>query len=383
MMTGVGIVMPVFGRRMDELGGGVEELGLMLLAFAAAQLVMSPVAGWLADRIGRRPIILVALVSFVLTNLLYLVAPTNAWIIAIRGLGGALTAGLVPASMAMVGDVASDEERARWVGLVMGSYGVGFVLGPVFGGALYDWLGFAAPFLGSAALGTVAFVAGIVLVRETLPRPAAGDEAVAPAGLQDLLDSLPRPLFPLAAALFVHFAPTFAFAFVEPELVFHFYDTLQFSTLQFGVVVGTYGIAMVIGQVRLGRLADRIGRQLTLIIGLALTTSFYLGLPVIHAFPAILAVAVISGLGQGMATTSASAWLLDLSREDNRSLVSSLGTAAASLAGVLGPTGIVLASARLGSTGVFLSAGAALLVGLAVVVGVYLHERLSSASLSA
>ena len=61
MMTGLGIVMPVFARRLGELGGGVEALGLMTMAFGGAQFFAAPFMGSLADRIGRRPPILIAL----------------------------------------------------------------------------------------------------------------------------------------------------------------------------------------------------------------------------------------------------------------------------------------------------------------------------------
>ena len=50
MMTGFGIIMPVFARRLGELGSGVEGLGLMTMSFALAQFIAAPVMGSLADR---------------------------------------------------------------------------------------------------------------------------------------------------------------------------------------------------------------------------------------------------------------------------------------------------------------------------------------------
>ena len=54
MMTGFGIILPVFARRLGEFGSGVEALGLMTMSFALAQLVAAPFMGSLADRYGRR-----------------------------------------------------------------------------------------------------------------------------------------------------------------------------------------------------------------------------------------------------------------------------------------------------------------------------------------
>src|SRR5713101_9730422 len=58
MMTGYGIVLPVFAKRLGELGSGVAALGLMSMGFAFAQLLLSPFMGSFADRFGRKPLIL-------------------------------------------------------------------------------------------------------------------------------------------------------------------------------------------------------------------------------------------------------------------------------------------------------------------------------------
>ena len=371
MMTGVGIVMPVFGRRMGELGGGVEELGLMLLAFAAAQLVMAPIAGRLADRVGRRPLILGGLLSFVVTNLLYLVAPSTTAVIVLRGIGGGLTAGMVPAALAMVGDVSPPAALGRWTGLVMGSFGAGFVLGPALGGLLYDSWGFAAPFVFSAALGMVALVAAWVLVPETLPDREDGSlasEAAAAFRWRDLSQAWRS----LGAVLFLEFVPTFAFAFVEPEMVFHVYDTLGLSTLAFGGIVGVYGIVMVAGQVGLGQLGDQWGRKLTILLGLLLTMAFYFAMPLFTSLPMLIVIAALGGFGQALAMPAVGAWLLDLTNDANRSFISGLGSSAASLGGVLGPAAIVVVSSTLGTTGVFFAAAGCLLVGVVLVGALYL-----------
>jgi MFS family permease len=68
MMTGYGIVMPVFAKRLGELGSGVAALGLMSMGFAFAQFVLSPFLGSFADRFGRKPFILMALAGEVVAN---------------------------------------------------------------------------------------------------------------------------------------------------------------------------------------------------------------------------------------------------------------------------------------------------------------------------
>lgn len=112
MMIGYGIAVPVFGRRLGELGGGVEQLGLLTMAFALGQFLFAPVMGGLADRVGRRPLVLLALGGVVVFNLAYLVAPAVWVFILIRFVQGAVTAGLLPATMGVVADTMPETRRA-------------------------------------------------------------------------------------------------------------------------------------------------------------------------------------------------------------------------------------------------------------------------------
>src|SRR5512142_2808170 len=99
METGYGIVMPIFAKRLGELGAGVETLGYMAIAFAIGQMLMAPILGSLADRIGRRPVILTALAGVTLANLGFLLMHSPIGYVLVRLGQGAITAGLLPASI--------------------------------------------------------------------------------------------------------------------------------------------------------------------------------------------------------------------------------------------------------------------------------------------
>ena len=362
MMTGFGIIMPVFPRRLAELGAGVQALGLMTMAFALAQFVASPIMGSMADRYGRRPLILLALFSFGLVNIGYLLAPTVAAFIAIRALGGVLTAGLFPASMGMVGDLTPEEERGKWIGIVMAGYGAGFVLGPVIGGALYDLWGFAMPFVISAILAAIAFLAALVLAPETRHKAVRRrdalrqrrDSAIRPGG--GLMASMPRPLTIFAMLLFLDFMTEFPFAFIEPQMVFHMYGELQWSTMHFGIVVGAYGLAMMLGQLFLGRSSDRYGRKLIILIGLSLSALLYVGIAFTRSFELILLFAGLAGLGGALMAPALSAFYLDITAEKYRARVLGVKGSALSLGGVLGPLAVVIASQFMGAEAIFITA---------------------------
>jgi MFS family permease len=352
MMTGFGIIMPIFARRFGEFGSGVEALGLMTMSFALAQFIAAPFMGTLADRVGRRPLILMGLAAFAAANVGFLFARSTEAFITIRAFEGALTAGLFPAAMGVVGDVVSKNKRARWVGIVMGSYGAGFIFGPVIGGVLYDGWGFAAPFTVSAAMAFLALLAAAILVPETRTPEVhrreilrkRRDAAVEDSQEDSILASLPRPLHVFGTLLVLDFIGVFAFAFVEPQMVFYFYDELAWTTIQFGIVVSVYGIAMVAGQAGLGQLSDRFGRKPIILIGLLLTASFYAGLALFTWFPLTLLVALVAGLGTALTSPALSAFYLDITAEEHRSRVLGIKESSAALGGVVGPLAVVAVS---------------------------------------
>jgi multidrug resistance protein len=352
MMTGFGIILPVFARRLGEFGAGVQELGLMTMSFALAQLIAAPIMGTMADRYGRRPFILLALFTFVVANISFLFAKSAQTFILIRAFEGAFTAGLFPAAMGVVSDLIPKEHRARWVGIVMGGYAAGFFFGPVLGGLLYDTWGYAMPFLASAAMGVLALSVAIFMVPETRTVTIRNREMLLlrrereHTGVEEdtLWESLPRPLYILATLMAIDFVIVFVFAFIEPQMIFYMYEDLNWTTVQFGVVVAVYGLVAVIGQGFLGGVSDRFGRKPVIVFGLILNTFFFAGIAYFRSFPQIIVVSLISGFGEALVLPALSAYYMDITAEEHRSRVMGIKESAIALGGVAGPLLVVAAS---------------------------------------
>jgi MFS family permease len=380
MMTGYGLVMPVFARRLSEFGGGVEELGLMTMSFALAQMIGAPIMGSLADTKGRRPLILLAMTTVTLQFIGYWLAPSTLFFILIRGAAGFLSAGLFPASMGVVSDLVSEDQRARWAGIIMGSYAVGMIFGPVIGGVLYDGFGYAAPFILSAVVAFLALVAAFVMIpetrtpeirnRETLRTRRARPQHV---GETSIWDALPRPLTIFGTLLLIDFISSFSFAFVEPQMIFYFYDVLKWTTIQFGVLIGVYGLFSVAAQMGLGQLSDKWGRKPLIIAGLIPNILFFAGLAVLTDFYLMLIGAAFAGIGNALIAPAANAFYLDITAEEFRSRIIGVKSSFLSLGGVLGPLAVAAVAGIMAPQHVFWIASGLVLIGLIVGI-IFLRE---------
>jgi DHA1 family tetracycline resistance protein-like MFS transporter len=297
-----GIIMPLFARRFGGFGVGVEALGLSAIAYSITSMTASPLMGSLADRYGRRPLVLGPLAFYVAAFTGYLLATSAGMFIAIRALTGALTAGLGPAVMGIVSDVAPENERARWIGTVGGGSSIGWIVGPALGGVLYDRWGYEAPFLVSIVMAAIALVVAVIMVPEPRSPKARQPEAHLPlaSGDRRLVEfsassrpisfwkTLPQPLSVFAALLSIGFIMIFAWAFVEPQLMFYVYDDLGWTSARLGASISGYGVALLLGQTMLGRSSDRFGRMPIIIVGLLLHSAQYMGVALSTSYQLVL-----------------------------------------------------------------------------------------------
>ena len=109
---GFSVLIPVLPIYATRLGATSFEVGLILSLYAAAQLVFLPVWGWLSDRVGRRPVILISLLGTVASFLLLALGDSLATIYVARILAGFFAASIGTAQ-AVVTDVTPDSRSAR------------------------------------------------------------------------------------------------------------------------------------------------------------------------------------------------------------------------------------------------------------------------------
>jgi DHA1 family multidrug resistance protein-like MFS transporter len=181
----------------------------------------------------------------------------------------------------------------------------------------------------------------------------------------------------LAVLLLIAFGVLFAWAFIEPQLMFYAYDDLAWTSSQLGLAMSVYGLAVALGEFALGRWSDRFGRKPILMLGLVLFTAQFAGLVLSRSFVWIAVGFVVAGLGNALFDPALSALFLDLAPEARRGEVMGMKSTAGSLGSTLGPGLVVLLTPQLLPPQVFLLALLMVLV-LAAVAGVALRPRPAS-----
>ncbi len=163
------IVATALSSIANDLGGW-ESLSWVVSAYLIASTVTTPIYGRLSDLYGRRPVLLVAVVGFVIGALLCAAATSMPELIlarVVQGLGGG---GLRSVSVAVVGDIFPPRERGRVQGYLSSVFATASVAGPVLGGLFSDYLSWHWIFLIDAPLGAGAFALTYFQLRR-LPKP--------------------------------------------------------------------------------------------------------------------------------------------------------------------------------------------------------------------
>ena len=136
--------------------GDVERIGWVVVAYLMATTIAAPVYGRLGDALGRKRLMVLALLVFIVASVLCAMAPTMLTLILARVLQGAGGGGLMTLSQALVGETVPPRERGRYQGYLASIFMVSSTFGPVMGGWLTQGFGWQAVFLINVPLGILA-----------------------------------------------------------------------------------------------------------------------------------------------------------------------------------------------------------------------------------
>jgi DHA1 family bicyclomycin/chloramphenicol resistance-like MFS transporter len=294
-------------------GAPYALMQLSVALYLALSSVLQIAIGPISDRFGRRPVILWALVLFLLATVGTLPAPNATVFLVFRMMQAVVAAGMV-LSRAVVRDMVSDNEAASMIGYVTMGMSLVPMIGPVIGGVLDEAFGWQANFGLLLALGLVVLGLAWADLGETatVKRISFGQQLRSYPGL-------------LASRRFWGYCGAAAFA----SGCFYAYlggapfvgnQVYHLSSSKIGLLFAITAIGYMAGNFLAGRFSMRLGMNRMVLIGTLVTTAGLALLAVITALglsgPVMFfGLTITMGLGNGIALPSANAGILSVRPE--------------------------------------------------------------------
>jgi MFS family permease len=263
--TGIGMVGPVRVLYAQSRGASLAIIGAMASSYLISNFLFQYPVGWLADRWGRKPMLIGGLLAEAALSAVYLVITDPVMFVALRFLEGIAAAVLLPSARALINDAVPVEQQGEAYGVFGAFFNGGFLLGPGIGGALAS-LGYAVPFIGAVVFRLVAVILVVTIIRESRGRGSiVGEKLAAGKVSYRLLFTLP-----LIAAYLIAFGDYLYLGFDLTLMPLWMHDHLGASVAIIGVAYMLWAIPNMIVSPIGGRMADRRRRSsLILIFGLA------------------------------------------------------------------------------------------------------------------
>lgn len=367
--------LPLYVETLSTSSGlGIETLaGLIYSIPAIAMMVAAPIWGALADRHGRKPMVVRATVGAAIITALMAFAVTAEQLVAMRAVQG-MVSGVVSANTALVAAIVPRERAGYALGLLQVGHWSGISIGPLIGGVTADVLGFRAAFLFTALLLAIAGLLAWRLVHEDfspMPTPSGRRQGFLAAWrhVMSMPGVLPtymaRFLNELARNLVMPFLALFVATLMTRE---------SGTATVTGVTTALAALAGTVAAIYLGRLGDRIGHKRVLLGSAVGAAVFYLPQSVVGHVWQLIALQALTGFAAGGVMPTLSALLATYTDPGEEGAVYGLEASIMSAARAIAP---MIGAALIGAFGMrslFTSTGLIFVV-LAIAVARFLPGR--------
>lgn len=326
-VAGVMVISPIVSSLAGPLDVTPAKAGQLIAAFTAPMILLTPVTGVLADRIGRKPVLVGGLVLFGLAGGAIALVNSYEVVLALRVIQGAGYAGTIPLTVTIIGDLYDGARESTAQGLRVTSIQLVSLGAPLIAGVLVarSW---RLPFLlFLPALGIA------VWAWMTLPEAHTPAESTLGEYSRELLGALKAPGTLLVVSTFtIRFVLTFGYLTYVSVLLSSRFGA---STVLSGVVVSGWGLTSLVAATQSGRVTARADGRLVLLVGFLGAAVGLAAMPFgVAGFAAGL---LAFGLGTGISGPVQKSLLTQLTRPELRGGAVSAGVIAQAVGQTLGP----------------------------------------------
>ena len=300
-MLGLIIIYPLLPFYATRLGANAATVGALVAAFSVAQLISAPAWGWMSDRYGRRPAILVGLLVSAFAYVIFAFAD-SLWLLfvsrVIQGLGG----GTIGVVQAYVADITEGKDRAKALGWLSAVTSLGAVIGPALGSMLIAFGGRTATGLGSAVLCVLVsifawkFLTESHAVLNTAERKALASQQRGGA----IRTVLAHPHEPASRLIWIYAIAIGAFYGTTPMLPLILAERLAVTEQNVGYFVMYLGaMGVIVRTALLGRMIEWLGEAKVSRLGLVFLAAGLVMVARITSYPTMLVAMTLMPIGTG------------------------------------------------------------------------------------
>lgn len=269
--VGMGLAAPVMPSIAKDLSLSGAVVGYLFAAMALTQFMASPFTGVWVDSIGRKKMIIIGLLLFSFSELLFGLS-NEIWLLFVsRLLGGVGAAFIMPAVITYIADKTTLEDRAKVLGYQSAAISLGFIIGPGIGGFIAEF-GIRAPFFFAAFISLLTAIVIFIVLEDSISKEQLQKNRASleqPAFIQEFKKSLQPQYF---TPLLVVFVLEFGLAVYEMMFSLFVDEKLGFTVRDISVIITVGSIAGVAAQILFfDRLVNLLGERM--LVNLTLLSS--------------------------------------------------------------------------------------------------------------
>ncbi len=196
----LGSLLPTLPLYVEDLGGTMQQIGLVMGSFAIGLLLCRPKLGQLADQRSRKLVVLIGIAVVAVAPLGYLFVKSIPLLLLIRAFHGISIAAYTTGNSALIVDLSPVEKRGELIGYMSLTNPIGIAIGPAIGGFLQEQAGYTPLFLFSFGVGLLGFflacqVKEPPITHESVVAPLVGSQS-SESQTDNVFEQSPNPPYP-------------------------------------------------------------------------------------------------------------------------------------------------------------------------------------------
>lgn len=367
-VLGVSSVAPALPRVAEALRISTGQVGLLITVFTFPGVILTPFTGILADRIGRKIVLVPSLLLFAIAGVACAFAPSFEMLLWSRFLQGIGAASIGSINVTLIGDLYDGSRRTEAMGYNASILSIGTASYPAIGGALAIF-GWNYPFL-LPVLAVPVALAVVFGLNNPEPKSTSSLKDYLNAAVESVLR--PQALILFAASVITFILLYGAYLTFLPAFL---HDRFGAATWQIGIILSTMSVVTAITSTQLKQLGERLGKRLLPAYGFGAYAVSIAIMPLMPGTWFLLIPVSLFGVAQGMNIPAITNLLAGLVPMEQRGAFMSINGMVLRLGQTLGPMIAGAFFAVIGLDGVFYASAVLAVLSLPLLASLRLFKE--------